>query len=78
MWPPQSHNGGHSVLLEAEKWVNGPLGARGPPQIFFRIARNLARNLLKGSPSKMHIKCSFSASGPHETVKSGSLHQNIA
>ena len=35
MWPPQTHNGGHSVLLEAEKWVNGPLGARGPTQYFF-------------------------------------------
>ena len=32
MWPPQTHNGGHTVLLEAEKWVNGPLGAREPPQ----------------------------------------------
>ena len=33
--PPQAHCGGCSVLLESEKWVNGPLGARGHPQQFF-------------------------------------------
>jgi hypothetical protein len=25
LWPPQTHSGGCSVLLEAEEWVNGPL-----------------------------------------------------
>ena len=34
LWPPQTHSGGCSVLLEAEEWVNGALGARGHPQQF--------------------------------------------
>jgi len=35
LWPPQTHSGGHSVLFEAEKYANGPLVARAPPQQFF-------------------------------------------
>ena len=35
LWPLQVSSRGCTVLLEAEKWVNGPLGAGGPPQYFF-------------------------------------------
>ena len=40
LWSLQVSSRGCTVLLEAEKWVNGPLELADPPQYFFGVAWN--------------------------------------
>ena len=40
LWSLQVSSRGYTVLLEAEKWVNGPLELADPPQYFFGVAWN--------------------------------------